>query len=117
MGPPLRSAPPPPIPRKPEAYRNSAKVAGGGRGAGPGADEGARVPRRAAKMTPSLYTFASDSTKLGEIPMDRWNVPFDWGAAERGNREAALGLAPRVEVPQAPEKRGLFKGLFARKKG
>jgi len=111
LPPPQYSAPaatPPPIPRKPAAYR-SAKV---GAPEPPPAD--ATLRRRAPKMTPSLYTFASDSTKLGEIPMDRWNVPFDWGAAERGNREAALGVAPPAPPP---ERRGLLRGLLAWKKG
>jgi hypothetical protein len=46
------------------------------------------VPRRQDKATPSYYSFASDSTKLGEVPMRKWNVPFDFAEMDRLNREA-----------------------------
>ncbi|KAH7095047.1 hypothetical protein FB567DRAFT_19562 [Paraphoma chrysanthemicola] len=46
--------------------------------------------RRLDKITPSAYTFASDSTKLGEIPMRNWTEKWDWEEAERLNNEAAL---------------------------
>ncbi|KAL1632996.1 hypothetical protein SLS58_011253 [Diplodia intermedia] len=39
--------------------------------------------------SPSTYSFSSDSTKLGEIPMRKWTVPWDYAAMERANVEAA----------------------------
>jgi hypothetical protein len=111
---------PPPIPRKPTKYRTeAAKLAQ----ANPPFQQpfaSSPIPRRTDKVTPSVYTFASDSTKLGEIPMDRWAVPYDWGAAERGNLAAAM-LPPRgppgvvLEGKGGGGKRGLFKGLFKKK--
>lgn len=70
--------------------------------------------------TPSLYSFSSDSTKLGEIPMRKWTVPFDYEAMERANAEAAArGNLPAnaVQVPPGAEggkRRGLL-GRFLRR--
>ncbi|KAF2667056.1 hypothetical protein BT63DRAFT_328245 [Microthyrium microscopicum] len=64
--------------------------------------------RRMDKMTPSLYTFASDSTKLGEIPMHRWNQPFDYNEMAKLNAQAAANPTPPVHVKKAK------KGLFSR---
>lgn len=52
--------------------------------------------------------------------MDRWNVPYDWSAAERGNKEAALGPVPGppgvvLEGNRKGGKKGLFKGLFRKR--
>ncbi|KAL1623985.1 hypothetical protein SLS56_008037 [Neofusicoccum ribis] len=49
----------------------------------------ARRAAAAGMVTPSTYSFASDSTKLGEIPPRKWTVPFDYAAMERANAEAA----------------------------
>lgn len=54
------------------------------------------IPRRQDKATPSYYSFASDSTKLGEIPMRKWTVPFDYMEMERLN-QAALAQGWRPE--------------------
>lgn len=44
--------------------------------------------RRAEKVTPSMHTFVSKaSTNLGEIPMARWNKPWDHEEMERKNEE------------------------------
>lgn len=44
--------------------------------------------RRAEKLTPSMHTFVSKaSTNLGEIPMARWNKPWDAEEMERKNEE------------------------------
>jgi hypothetical protein len=70
--------------------------------------------RRAEQPTPSVYTFASDSTKVGEIPMARWAEPFDFEAMARLNAEAALRAPanPAVAVGgRVVKRRGLF-GLF-----
>lgn len=57
-----------------------------------------------------MYTFASDSTKLGEIPMRRWNVPYDYETMARRNEE--VPLRPWTsEDPVVKPKRGFF-GLF-----
>jgi len=69
-----------------------------------------------------MYTFASGSTKLGEIPIERWDVPFDFAAMERANKEAALRPVPGVPVGlqgAAGEKGGKrgFWALFKKKSG
>ncbi|KAF2869146.1 hypothetical protein BDV95DRAFT_609382 [Massariosphaeria phaeospora] len=72
----------------------------------------AGIKRRIDKVTPSMYTIASASTKLGEIPQNRWNQPWDYTEAERLNAEALINgyLLPATESkPKA--KKGLFKFL------
>jgi hypothetical protein len=71
--------------------------------------------RRLDIATPSTYTFASDSTKLGEIPQRSWNTPWDYEEAGRMNEEAAK---KPVSVPsvEKPKKRGVFK-MFRRGTG
>jgi hypothetical protein len=59
--------------------------------------------RRLDKVTPSSYTFASDSTRLGEIPQRRWNKPFDYEEAERLNAEAALTGYPNAPTADAKD--------------
>jgi hypothetical protein len=65
--------------------------------------------RRADKLTPSTYTFASDSTKLGEIPERNWAQPWNYAEAERLNTEAATTgyTLPGTEAAAKP-KRGIF---------
>lgn len=70
------------------------------------------LKRRIDKATPSTYTFASDSTKLGEIPQRNWAVPFDYAEAERLNAEALVNGYPGVSADEKPKtKKGLFKFL------
>lgn len=73
------------------------------------------VPRRRLdKVTPSSYTFASDSTKLGEIPQRNWTTPWDYEEAERLNHEAAAAGMPVVskeEVKVDGKKKGLFRWM------
>lgn len=68
--------------------------------------------RRLDKATPSTYTFASDSTKLGEIPQRNWSTPWNYEEAERLNAEALVSkpVAPSVESKQKGKK-GIFKFL------
>ena len=68
------------------------------------------IPRRLDKATPSAYSFASDSTKLGEIPMRKWTTPYDFEAMDRLNAEAlANGWVPGMpEAPKEKPKRRLF---------
>ncbi|OCK78628.1 hypothetical protein K432DRAFT_331697 [Lepidopterella palustris CBS 459.81] len=76
------------------------------------------IPRRLDKATPSAYSFASDSTKLGEIPMRKWTIPFDFEAMDRLNAEAmANGWTPGMPEPKLkPPKRRLF-GFLRRGEG
>lgn len=67
--------------------------------------------RRLDKVTPSSYTFASDSTKLGEIPQRKWTNPWDYEEAERLNAEAAMNGHPAAP-PAVEEKPGKKKGRF-----
>jgi hypothetical protein len=70
------------------------------------------VRRRLDKATPSTYTFASDSTKLGEIPQRNWMTPWDYEEAERLNAEATVAPAPTpVLEEKIKTKKGLFKFL------
>ncbi|KAK0860054.1 hypothetical protein LTR87_017423 [Friedmanniomyces endolithicus] len=48
----------------------------------------ASKPTRSRKPTPTFYSIASDGTKLGEIPLHKWAVPFDFDAMSLMNREA-----------------------------
>ncbi|CAO2656181.1 Nn.00g049840.m01.CDS01 [Neocucurbitaria sp. VM-36] len=68
------------------------------------------IKRRLDKATPSSYTFASDSTKLGEIPQRNWTQPWDYEEAERLNAEAAvIGHASAAVVgDKVSKKKGLF---------
>ncbi|RYO56309.1 hypothetical protein AA0116_g9138 [Alternaria tenuissima] len=66
--------------------------------------------RRLDKATPSSYTFASDSTRLGEIPQRQWTKPFDYEEAERLNAEAALTGYPNA--PMADSKDAKKKKRF-----
>lgn len=69
------------------------------------------VPRRRThKLTPSTYTFASDSTKLGEIPQRKWTVPFDYEEAARLNDEAAVKGQP-IATASSEHKTKTRKGL------
>jgi len=51
-------------------------------------------PRNRRKDTPTYYSIASDSTKLGEIPLHKWAVPFDFDAMSLMNKEAELNGWP-----------------------
>ncbi|KAF4537019.1 uncharacterized protein LTHEOB_11728 [Lasiodiplodia theobromae] len=70
----------------------------------------------ALTTTPSTYSFSSDSTKLGEIPMRKWTVPWDYAAMERANAEAAAlrGNLPAMEVGQIPGDGGRRRGGLLR---
>ncbi|KAF2838558.1 hypothetical protein M501DRAFT_934574 [Patellaria atrata CBS 101060] len=71
------------------------------------------VPRRQDKPTFSMMTFASDSTKLGEIPMRKWTTPYDYEESERLNKEALERGWPLAgttnNVTKEAKKRGIFR--------
>jgi len=66
--------------------------------------------RRVEKVTPSMHTFASNSTKVGEIPMCKWNTPYDFDEMMRRNAEAASKPAAAHTTEQKP--RGRLFNLF-----
>ncbi|KAL6705282.1 hypothetical protein ACN47E_007092 [Coniothyrium glycines] len=73
--------------------------------------------RRLDKVTPSSYTFASDSTKLGEIPQRNWTKPWDYEEAERLNAEAAVFGHPTVATTtdeKSSKKKSRFKKFMRR---
>jgi len=59
-----------------------------------------------------MYTFGSDSTKLGEIPMHRWATPFDYEEMARKNAEAAMRPMP---LPAGRPRRGGLFSIFKRR--
>jgi hypothetical protein len=73
--------------------------------------------RRADKATPSTFTFASDSTKLGEIPMNKWNIPFNYAEMQRLNEEYYAGSSNvTFDQEYKPKRPGLFGRMFGKKK-
>lgn len=86
----------PPVPAKPTALSATTKTAAPA--------VAAPFKRRLDKVTPSSYTFASDSTKLGEIPETRWARPWDYEHAEMLNNLAAAAAKVRVPSPAVEEK-------------
>jgi hypothetical protein len=75
------------------------------------------IKRRMDKLTPSSYTFASDSTKLGEIPQRNWTTPWDYEEAERLNNKAAVaatayaGIHPATVDEKTAKKKGMFRWM------
>jgi|SRR5690242_3384361 len=86
----------PPVPAKPTALSAPTTTAA--------PVVAAPIKRRLDKVTPSSYTFASDSTKLGEIPETRWARPWDYERAEMLNNMAAAAAKVRVPSPAVEEK-------------
>lgn len=79
----------------------------------------ATLPARRRKETPTFYSAASGSTKLGEIPMHKWAEAYDFDAMSLKNREAMAAGWPRLleEEDAAVEKKkrgGIFR-LFRRR--
>ncbi|KAK3677225.1 hypothetical protein LTR78_002763 [Recurvomyces mirabilis] len=75
----------------------------------------AAVPRR-RKQTPTYYSIASDRTKLGEIPMEKWPEAFDFDAMSLMNRQAEINGWPVNQMGSEVRKKrfGLMR-LFRRK--
>lgn len=75
-------------------------------------------PRRRKQLTPTYYSIASDSTKLGEIPLHKWAQPFDFDAMSLMNKDAERNGWPVHQldaVGEGKKKRFGFFGLFRRK--
>ncbi|KAF7191559.1 hypothetical protein HII31_07061 [Pseudocercospora fuligena] len=72
--------------------------------------------RRLQKPTPTLYSIASDSTKLGEIPLHKWSEPVDFDAMSLANKEAMKNGWPVMDADLTGQKkkRGGFLRLFRR---
>ncbi|QIX00147.1 hypothetical protein AMS68_005664 [Peltaster fructicola] len=69
--------------------------------------------------TPTMYSIATDSTKLGEIPLHRWAVPYDFDTMSTLNREAMQSGWPLTDLDGKavfkPKRRFGFFRLFKRK--
>lgn len=72
--------------------------------------------RRLQKQTPTLYSIASDSTKLGEIPLHKWTEPVDFDAMSLVNKEAMKNGWPVIndDLTGQKKKRGGLLRLFRR---
>ena len=75
---------------------------------------GPALPRR-RKQTPTYYSIASDSTKLGEIPLHKWNVPYDFDAMSVANKQALRNGWPANQVQNERKRFGLFR-IFGRRR-
>jgi hypothetical protein len=67
--------------------------------------------RRTDKVTPSMYSFMSDSTKIGEIPEYKWLTPASYQAEGRYRPPAPIQPVPQIPE-EAREKSSLSKRLF-----
>ncbi|TKA43615.1 hypothetical protein B0A54_05397 [Friedmanniomyces endolithicus] len=82
-------------------------------------------PTRQRKPTPTFYSIASDGTKLGEIPLHKWAVPFDFDAMSLMNREAERDGWPvgQLDGGGGGEERGrkkrfgFLRGLWRKSEG
>lgn len=99
----------PPPPQHPQSYAN------------PAAQSTPALAHRTRKATPTYYSIASDSTRLGEIPLHKWNVPPDFDQMSTLNHEAARKGWPVNDLGAAEEdvdgrRRGWgLRRLFGRK--
>lgn len=66
--------------------------------------------RRQDKLTPSMHTMASASTRLGEIPELKWALPYDHEQMARLNNEH--GGRPWPPPQEATKPRRGFLGIF-----
>lgn len=74
--------------------------------------------RRQRKPTPTFYSIASDSTKIGEIPMQKWATPYDSEQMSILNRQAYESGWPQNQLGGASKKKRFgFSRLFGGKNG
>lgn len=73
--------------------------------------------RHQDKRVESFYSFASDSTKLGEIPLHKWVTPFDFETMDRVNKAAASQSSSAVSNGTVSKSKGrprLLARLFGK---
>lgn len=74
------------------------------------------IPRRRPVInTETMYTAATGSTNLGEIPMHKWPQPFDYAEADRLNAIAETTNWVNTQDHPGRKKLGLMKRLFGRR--
>ncbi|KAK3618274.1 hypothetical protein LTR56_024763 [Elasticomyces elasticus] len=69
---------------------------------------------RRRKATPTYYSIASDGTKLGEIPLHKWQVPFDFDEMSITNKQAELDSYPGCRPGHVDGKKRRFGFLRLR---
>ncbi|KAK5686160.1 hypothetical protein LTS10_002274 [Elasticomyces elasticus] len=69
---------------------------------------------RRRKATPTYYSIASDGTKLGEIPLHKWPVPFDFDEMSITNKQAELDGYPACRSDDVDGKKKRFGFLRLR---
>nr|POE48825.1 hypothetical protein CFP56_38922 [Quercus suber] len=67
--------------------------------------------RRRAPV-PTYYSVASDGTKIGEIPLEKWAEKFDFEAMAAMNREAEVNGWPLVPLASEQNKKKPRTGLL-----
>ncbi|KAK5710360.1 hypothetical protein LTR17_018957 [Elasticomyces elasticus] len=70
--------------------------------------------RRRRKATPTYYSIASDGTKLGEIPLHKWPVPFDFDEMSITNKQAEFDGYPACRPGDGDGKKKRFGFLRLR---
>lgn len=89
----------------------------------PAAQSTPALPTRRRKQTPTYYSMASDSTRLGEIPLHKWNRQPDFDVMSLMNREAVekgwpageLGAGSEVDGDEGRKRGWGLRRLFGRK--
>jgi len=79
--------------------------------------ENPRLPQTAGRNRISILSFASDSTKLGEIPQRKWQSAMHYTATDSDdgyNVRPVFPLKPHAVTVEVRERR--FFGLFGRKR-
>ena len=69
------------------------------------------LPHR-RRSTRTYYSIASDSTKLGEIPLHRWPEPYDFDTMSMLNREAEKNGWPVSDVDESVVRKKTGMGIF-----
>ena len=72
-----------------------------------------QVPRH-RKATPTFYSIATDSTKIGEIPLHKWADQSDFDRMSLLNQQAYANGWPNEAAAQSRRKVGIFS-LFRRR--
>lgn len=70
---------------------------------------------RMRKPTPTYYSIASDSTRLGEIPLHKWNAPYDFDQMSVLNREAERKGWPGNDIGAGEDVDGRRRGWGLRR--